>query len=48
MLLESSPIPFRPEILSEGGELTEEVQIQGCSEATRPLNEGAGHFPALR
>src|ERR1700741_1453113 len=42
MLLESSPIAFRPQILKE--DLTEEVQIQGSSEVTRPLMRVRGIF----
>jgi Prohead core protein serine protease len=44
MLLESSPIPFRPEIIAKAEELTEEVQISGSSDATKPLMKVRGLF----
>jgi Prohead core protein serine protease len=44
MLLESSPIPFRPEIIAKAEELTEEVQISGSSDATKPLMKVRGIF----
>jgi hypothetical protein len=44
MLLESSPIPFRPEIIAKASELSEDIQIQGSSEATKPLMKVRGIF----
>ena len=44
MLLESSPIPFRPEIIAKAEELSEDVQISGSSEATKPLMKVRGLF----
>src|SRR6201981_3124659 len=44
MLLESSPILFRPEILAKAEEISEDVQISGSSEATKPLMKVRGVF----
>ena len=44
MLLESSPIPFRPEIIAKAEELSEDIQITGSSDATKPLMKVRGIF----